>query len=328
VSTVNTDTLETIKQDIRHIRRSGTYAETFGVVLLASAGIGPFLLKSRLGVLIWVSSLLFLGIYFLFTGRYLKGGFGQLTKVVLRTNRYVTLPLSIAIIPIYFHLNASKSYRVYTTFPDKVQALFNKPIKIRIGIVDVLVLTGLLSLVALSAIYNLHRIDAASSKAHQIAAPLAPRVDTATSYHFTIKFPGASSVVNLSETVSGQTVSYSVFASTPGKGQGDFRVYAYHYPDNAFKFATMPEVTLAAAVHKSLISAVQAAQGTLVNSTPADFAGRPSEDGEFTDKTFAGSRIGYIRVFYIENYQYNLMAIGSTKATFDNFANSFQFRGA
>ena len=326
---VTSDDLESIKNNVRLIRRSGAHTEIFGWVLLLVAAGGVWLLPNKGYAILWLVGFVVFGLFFLVSGRYIKGGFGRRTKVVLLANTLMSFPLSFTLLPIYICVQASNNYTRYKDLPEKIQQLFNKSKWPRVGIVDAIFLVTAAILCAGSLTLKFNQLNSAARKAAIAAIKPVSKVDTASRAHFTITFPGSSvGVSDFTEQISGHTVAYSTFSSTAGKGKGDFTVYAYNYPEPPFKYSTMQPAALAGAVHKTLTDLVKEMHGTISSTTPATFAGSPSEEAEFTAQTFAGTSTGYIRVFFMQNYEYAVIAIGSGRNAFNDYADSFRFTGA
>ncbi len=327
MSTDSIDALESVKKDIKRIRRSGSSAEIFGWALLLFAAAVVWLSGTKAVLFILFGVFTLVGLFFVCSGKYIKDGFGRKTKIALLATSVVAFPLCFGILPIYVYIRSADSYRKFKELPDKIQLLFNKPKPLRIRVLNVIALVCIVIIGAASIVLKLDRIDTAARQISRSSVQSAPKVNTAAKYRFTITFPGSVSEADFTEKVSSHQVSYASFSSTAGKGAGDYKVYAYHFPETYFKYSSMPQADLAAAVHKSLIASVQGLHGVLANSSPSTYTGHASEDAEFTCQTFAGTRTGYIRVFYIDSYEYSVIAIGSSNDDFSNFANSFRFKG-
>jgi hypothetical protein len=321
------DDIEAIKNNIRLIRRSGAHTEIFGWILLAVGAGGLWLFNARSYALIWLIAFSVVGLFFFISGRYIRGGFGRRTKLALLANSIVAFPLSFAVLPIYICVQASNNYTRYKDLPDKIQQLFNKPRWPRLGIIDAIALIVVVLLGAVSLTFKFGQLNAATRQAAIAAIKPVPKVDTAGRSHFTINFPGSVVISDFTEQVSGHTVTYSTYSSTAGKDKGDFKVYAYYSSEPSFKYSSMQPAALTSAVHKSLTNLVKDMHGTISSSTPATFAGSPSEEAEFTDQTFAGTNTGYIRVFFMQDYEYAVIAIGSGRPAFNDYADSFRFTG-
>jgi hypothetical protein len=274
----------------------------------------------------WFGGLALTGLFFILTGRYIQDGYGRRTKVALLAASIAAFPLSFAVLPIYICLQLSNNYTRFKELPDKIQQLFHKPKSWRPRITEVIVLAGVLAAGLASLVLRLDAITAAARQPSQAPVQSAPVVNTAARDKFTIIFPGSVSVSDLTKQISGHAVSYTSYASTAGKGKGDFWVYAYNFPAPLFTYATMPAAALAPVIHQSVVTLVQGLPGTLTSSNPSTYTGYPAEDVAFTCQTYAGTSTGYGRVLFAGNYEYAIFAIGSSRQAFYGFANSFHFR--
>ena len=324
----NTHSLDAIKEDIRRIRKSGRNAEIFGwAVLVAAAGV-LWVCGTTLILAVSFGVLYLFGIFFLCTGKYIKDGLGSKTKRALLSTCVAAIPLCIGIVPIAICIQAAVNYRRFKSLPEKIQLLFNKPRRIHFSALNIIALVCVSAIGAASIVLNVNRLAAAErEKASSSASQSAPVENTKQNYHFTVTFPANYTATDQTEQVSGHTVNYTTFASTAANGGGDFKVFAYNYPDIYFRYSSKTPAILKNSVHAAVLAFVPALHGSIVTVTPSIFNGYPSEDATFTSQTFAGSKTGYLRVFYIQNYEFNIVTIGAGKDEFSRFANSFQFVG-
>jgi hypothetical protein len=322
----HTDTIESIKKDIKRIRRAGSRAELFGwLLLLFAAGI-IWIAQTKADIVILYAVFTVIGLFFIYTGKYVKDGRGRRTKLALLLNCIVAVPLCVGIIPIYVCIQSINNHARFKDLPENIRALYNAPKRLHVGLRDILVLLVVIIAGVISIGFKVRHLDAVKKTTNTTASAPAP-VNTASKYGFTITFPGSVSETDFSEQQSGHTVTYSTYDSTADKGSQDFDVYAYSYPTPFFNYTAQPASAMVTTVHNSLISIIQGLNGTLVNSTPSTYLGHASEDAQFTCLSLGGTITGYIRVLYIGNYEYGIFAKGSSQDAFNSFANSFQYQG-
>ena len=321
----NPESIESVKKDIKRIRRAGAQTEIFGWLLLLSTSAVIWLANSKARALGFAVVGMVVGMYFVFSGIYVKDGRGRRTKLALLVNGIVAFPLCIGLLPIYICVKSINNYSRFKDLPDQIQELYSKPKRLHLNWVQITLLIFVVLAGALSMTLKLKQLNKAAP-ATTSAGASAPKVDTAR-YGFSISFPSNASSTDFTEQVAGHSVTYTTFVSTANNGSADFDVYAYAYPAQFYNYASMPQAQLATAIHAAVVSVVQGLQGTLVNSTPSAYLGHASEDATFTSQTLAGKTTGYLRVFFIGNDEYAIFAKPASVSDFNAFANSFQYKG-
>jgi hypothetical protein len=315
--------IEQIKKEIQKIRQAGANAETFGWILLILAAIVIWFLNNKALVIGVFAVMQTLGLYFIYSGKYIKVGCGHKTKTYLRLNALVFIPLSLAIIPLFLCIQSFQNLKRYKKLPLQIQTLYSKPKKLGLPWWQ-FVLLALLVIISIGSLI-LQLKDLNTTPVVSTGSNSSTTIDTASKSHFTITFPGSFTAQDLTKQVSGHDVAYAAYVSPVDSSQV-YDLYAYNYPPQYFNYAKMPASQLAPAVHTALLSTVDDLHGKLVKSSPTTYASYTAEEGEFTSQTLTGSMTGYIRVFYVGNYQYSIVTIGVDQTNFDKFANSFKYK--
>jgi uncharacterized membrane protein len=132
------DTLELIKKDIRRIRRSGISAEILGWLLIVSAGVVAWSASTTREATVRAGIFLVIGLYYVYTGQYLKDGRGRRVKLALLANGVLTIPLCAAILPIYVCVQSINNYLRFKDLPDNIRALYSKPKRLKLKLSDII----------------------------------------------------------------------------------------------------------------------------------------------------------------------------------------------
>jgi len=318
--------LESIKKDIKKIKRGGFNTELLGFLLIIFAGIFVWFSSSFTSAIIRFSVFALLGIFFFYTGTYIKDGWGRKVKFFLILNGFISFFLCMAIIPIYICIQSVNNHSRFKDFPEKIQALYKERKGFKIKKND-LVILGVFILIALVSFgIKEYEVSKTGSKNNTSVNKNQPSVAHLSKYNFTITFPSTPSPTDFTQQINGHTVPYTTYVSYSKNGSQDFDVYAYDWPSQYFNYNAETPAQMSSTIHSSLTSIVQGLKGTIVNDKASTYSGKPSEDAEFSVPTFAKTNsTGYIKVFFVGNKEYAIISVAAKQSDFNNFVNSFKY---
>jgi hypothetical protein len=278
--------IESVKRDIKKIRRAGRNAEILGWLVLASVIGTVWLISTKSDVYILFAVSVLVGLFLVYSGKYVKSGRGRRVRLALLANSIVALPLCAVILPIYVCVQSSSNYYRFKDLPEQIRGLYIERRKHIVSVRDAIFLSLLIIIGIGSFIVRLNHLDKTAGGRGGVSVQAQANAETASDSHFTINFPGAITASTLSEQVSGSTISYTIYASTSNKGSEEYDVYAYSYPTTFSNYLLLaPQPGQATAADTALQSLVKGIGGTPITSDQSTFLGHTTEEAEFTSQT-------------------------------------------
>lgn len=157
---------------------------------------------------------------------------------------------------------------------------------------------------------------------------------TASKYNFKINFPSDPSVTDEKIEASKDNpvpIPYTSYNSSDNNDSQVYSIVAYNWPKQDVDFPGMSRSDLRKSLTGFVNSDMQEFSGTITNiKDKYIFSGHTlAEEGQFSMPSYYGSAsLGYIRVFTVGNFEYDIITTGTDKNAFENFADSFQSTGS
>jgi hypothetical protein len=320
--------IDSIKRDIKRIRRAGFKAEIFGWLLTLGAAGLIWVAGTKTDTYLIYGVFLIVGLYFIYSGKYIKDGRGKRTRLALLLNWIISFPLCVGIIPIYICVQSFNNYNRFNNLPDNIKELYNKPKRFKIKLIDLILLIAVLIIGAVALILKINHFPGPGSPAKNPITTNEAVIDKVSDYNFTIKFPNVVTSANLSQQVSGHNVPYVIYDSFANHNSVQYEVYTYSWPSQYFKFSQMSQPAVLAQLKSTLSSISQSLNATVASSSQSTFKGYISLDAQISVPNFKKTTTtSYVNVFFVDNYEYGILSIGTSRSDFNNFANTFQYDG-
>ncbi|HEV2402759.1 MAG TPA: hypothetical protein VGS08_01020 [Candidatus Saccharimonadales bacterium] len=319
-----------IKNKLNTIKNTGQNTEIIGWLLLA-VGAGVIWLQSYDGpqaVGVWIFYLI-VGLYLIYSGKYIRYARGKHIAGFLLFNGFLLLLLTPGILPLIVSIQSFINYGRYRKLKSKLKPKFTKHQSLHISTIQAIVFTVLIAAGIVSLVFKFRSSTTANTSSQQNNSSISQQSSlyTATNNFFTINFPGRPTVSNSSSQVSGYTVPITTYDSQVNNDSQEYDVYAYSWPSQGFDFTNLSNSDMQSALQTSSTNLVQAIKGNVTNSNSSNHQGHPSIDTQFTTQISGNTYTGYLRVFFVGNNEYGLLALGSSQDDFNNFANSFNYTG-
>jgi len=242
----------------------------------------------------------------------------------LLANGIVAIPFCTGIIPIVTCVQSFVNYSRFKKLPAKVQEHFNQPKPFKIKTHDIVLGVIFLALCGLT-IWKGNNGPISSGTTSGSGQAI---FYSASKYKFTIDFPGKPTAHDSSGQVSGNTIPFTTYDSETNNGNQEYDIYAYNWPTKYYNFSALSQANMDSVVSGSLNGIVQGLKGSKVTaSNYSKYDGHISDNASFKVSVSGGNVNGYVRVFFINNYEYGILALGSSQGQFNIFANSFHYTG-
>lgn len=318
------DVLNRTKNDLAKVKNAGHSAELLGWLLFLVAGVAAFVGTANVGFFIYM---LLGGLYFVYSGKYIRYGLGRSVKSKLLTNGIIGIIYSTGLIPIIVCVQSFINYSRFKKLPKRVQDIYSKPKPYKIMRHDI-ILGAIVVIVLVGGAYLGYWLRHHNPNVSNYASVSSQSsVYTASKYSFTIDFPGSPTATDSTLKVSGYNVPYTTYDSSIDNDTMEFDVYAYAWPTQDFNFSGLSKSNLQSAISDSLNGIVSGVKGTISSSNENTFSGYSAMEAIYTAPISGKNITGNIRVFFIGNNEYAINTLGASSTDFEKFANSFQYSG-
>ncbi len=317
----NPELVERLHKWQKSLASTGQSTELLGWALVA---VTPALLllqqKPNPAVVIgiWIIAVLG-GLYYIYSGRYIRYTHGKYTTKFLVLNGLVTILIAQGIIPIIVLI---ENWVTYFKYPNENKRLKSKPIgnKEKPFTTDQKVLLALFITAGLaSVIYISHRYNATTTASDSSASTQAQPYTSAED-NFVINFSGIPSVTHSTVPVNEDKVPQTTYEKDLNSGNTIYYVAVTKYP-SSYQFSDIKGGLEGAANGE-----VQGTQGAkMVSSKFITFLGADALDTEYTAPTNGTTYTVYSRNLIKGKTLYTIFTVGETQENFNNFANSFNF---
>ena len=198
-------------------------------------------------------------------------------------------------------------------------------------ILGVIVLIGMIAAAASSS----NKTDTNNIATNHSIKQEEPPVFTSSEHRFTIEFPGKPETTHYTFhsgcNTTPLTATKYISAIVEGNDTEIYAVDVFPWPKQDADFANMSESVLRSALYNFINVDLDAydAKRTDIGKEFSAYGTNLNEEVQFTMPVDGQTMTGYLRVFTIDNVEYDIFGRVPevNKAAFDNFAGSFEFTG-
>ncbi len=305
----------------KSLATTGQSTEALGWALIA---VTPAILllqqnpKPAAVIGVWIATVLG-GVYYIYSGRYIRYTHGKYTTKFLAINGIVTIIIASGIIPIIVLV---ESWATYFKYRKENTRLKSKPIggkEVPFTTVQKVLLALFIIAGLASVIYISNKANATATTSDSTASTQAQPYTSAED-NFVINFPGIPSVSHSTVPVNGDNVPQTTYEKDLNNGNTIYYVAVSNYP-SSYQFSDIK-----GALEGAANGAVQNTQGAkTVSSNFITFLGADALDTEYTAPINGTAYTFYSRNLLKGNTLYTIFTVGETQDNYNNFVNSFNF---
>ena len=304
---------------VNSVKSAGQSAELVGWVLLLTTSGLIWLSNSDAGSIFiyWLLGMA-VAFYLILSGKYIHNFVGKKIGGLLVLNGIVCLTLARGIIPLVVAVQSFIAASKYSRARKGGDIRFGKAARIDTKQKVAFVILICLNIVSIG--FRVYTDDGSAQAVRSQTKSYSSPTDL-----FTVNYPGQPTVTAGAETVQGKSVPYNTYDSNVSNQE--YTIYAYTWPVDAFNFAGLSAADTQKALKGSSDGTVEGLKGTEVKSSNSNFLGHLSYDEKFHFQNNGAQYDGYIKLFFVGNREYGLLAVGCTQDEFNTFANSFNLNG-